>query len=70
MPSKKTNVDLVSDEFDRRMTRFDLGVLRGRSMTPAQVESTIARMQASFDRTVRSLKECSAAHRRPTLVKG
>lgn len=61
--SKKTNVDIVSTEFEKRLLRFDASVVRGRSMSPEQVEETRQRMQAAFDRTVESLKQCAAVYR-------
>jgi hypothetical protein len=61
--SKKTNVDIVSTEFEKRLMRFDTNVVRGRSMSPEQVEETRKRMQAVFDRTVESLKQCAAVYR-------
>jgi hypothetical protein len=61
---RKATADIVVAEFERRLVRFDNNVIRGRSMTPEEVEDTRRRMQVSFDRMIVSLNQCAAHHRK------
>jgi hypothetical protein len=60
MSNNKSHVDIVLSEFDVYIHEFEYEVLRGRSISPEDVELIRKRMQTRFETLLENLNECSS----------